>query len=58
VTDNTYEQMLKIPKAGGPMAVIAKAGPTPWGIAVDGSCVYWTDHEGRVMRTAKDPASF
>jgi hypothetical protein len=48
----TPAALRKVPKAGGAPATLAQAATTLNAIAVDGTCVYYTD-SGRVMRVAK-----
>jgi hypothetical protein len=41
VTDNTKDEVVRLAKDGTSFLVVAKASPTPWGIAVDDARVYW-----------------
>jgi hypothetical protein len=53
-SDSPLARVLIVVRASGGVAAQIAGGQTPYGIAVDESCVYWTDTgDGTVMKAPK-----
>ena len=52
--DNHDGEILRVPKAGGTVEILASNQPHPFDIAVDGTAVYWSSEtDAKVARVLK-----
>ena len=49
------DAILSAPRAGGTAVTVAASLANPRSLAVDGSCVYWTEKSGGIWRVRKQP---